>query len=520
MADFGSPPTANYTPPDGLATLGNMMSLKAKKQSIESQQLQMEGQRSTNQILAGQAVNTQQDAKETQAGAQLMSDPVGNGLTDEEGKPTKDAYTIIKRSMPMTGDKHYSDLLAAASGNVQYKNSWLKLRGDVRQDVSSRLAGVAADPANGLPEIQDAIDNLKKDYADTPAASDVNTIADVSKQAVDKAGNKHGIQGAKQVIMGFSRGGLGNAGVTGPGGVAAPTNGSIDTGGQIQPVVQAPALAGGGVTSAGPPIAKVTPPANVAGPNGQIVHVPTGGAGLPTLGGGGPTAPAGSPQPRTAVDDAPPPNAPRAVQENFQRSATEAQQHVSDVRKADADYGNNVAISNTIRHLSDSTDTGPGTKIWHTAMAGLGVDSGANYQELGAFLDRQAAGLRTQMGLPGTNAGAEESKAISGNTEYSRKALQDKNDYTQSLVEGAHQYRHGLDRIEGFSGQASPKAVQAYRSAWADNFDPNVYKLDIMKQQGPAKLKEFINSLDPKEAASLSMKRKNLQALSNGQVPQ
>ena len=96
----------------------------------------------------------------------------------------------------------------------------------------------------------------------------------------------------------------------------------------------------------------------------------------------------------------------------------------------------------------------------------------------------------------------------------------DKNDYTQSLVEGSHQYRHGLDRVEGFSGQASPTAVSKFKAAWADNFDPNVYKADIAKKEGPQAFTKFINSLDPKEASTLADKRKNLQLLSNGQIPQ
>lgn len=229
-----------------------------------------------------------------------------------------------------------------------------------------------------------------------------------------------------------------------------------------------------------------------------------------------PAAPQASP--RTAQDDAPGANAPKAVQENYQTASKTAQDHVDATRKADEGYGTNVSISNTIRHLAPNADTGPGRQTLNNALAGMGVQAGSNNQELGAFLDRQAASLRSTMGLPATNEGAEQSKSIAGNTSYALPALMDKNDYTQSLVEGAHQYRHGLDRIAGFSGQASPKAVNEFKAAWADNFDPNVYKADLMKKQG--KLAEFVNSLDPKEAASLAQKRKNLQMLSNGQIPQ
>jgi hypothetical protein len=150
----------------------------------------------------------------------------------------------------------------------------------------------------------------------------------------------------------------------------------------------------------------------------------------------------------------------------------------------------------------------------------LGTDKANNAQELGAFLDRQAATVRGQMGLPGTNAGAEDAKMIAGNTGYNAKVIQDKNDYTQALTEGLHQYRNGLDRTAGFSGQASPTAVNQFKSAWAQNFDPNVYKGELAYKRSKAEGDAFVKSLPPQEAQSLAAKRAALQKLSQGQMPQ
>jgi hypothetical protein len=42
----------------------------------------------------------------------------------------------------------------------------------------------------------------------------------------------------------------------------------------------------------------------------------------------------------------------------------------------------------------------------------------ADYQKIGAYLDRQAAMSATQMGLPETNAGLQTAANLSGTTEY------------------------------------------------------------------------------------------------------
>lgn len=126
------------------------------------------------------------------------------------------------------------------------------------------------------------------------------------------------------------------------------------------------------------------------------------------------------------------------------------------------------------------------------------------------------------MGLPATNAGQEASQQIAGNVTYQPEAIREKNDLTQALTEGLHSYRNGLDRVAGYSGQASPSAVNAYRNAWTQNFDPNVFRGELAARRDPtgAEVKEFVGTLPPVEAKSLQAKRAALKTLQQGQMPQ
>lgn len=515
MPDFGQPATPNYTAPDGLATLGNLMSLKQKQQGLV-------GQQSSNKILASEAVNAEQSAKETQAGASLMSDPVGNGLTDDEGKPTKNAYTIIKQAMPMTGDKHYTDLLTAATGNVEYKNSWLKLRSDVRSDVSSRLAGAAADPNTGLPELQDTIDNLKKDYAGTPASDQVNTIADVSKQAIDKAGQKHGIAGAKQVIMGFSRGGLGNTGITGSGGVAAPSNVTVDSGAQLQPSVQAPALAGGGVTAAGPPINKTIPPGYMMGPNGAIIKAGPGGLSEPPVTG---TQGPGASAPPNKLQPIPRPgiNAPAADQQKYKDITGSATKEIGLVSDAANDPQNGTQVTRyrnkQILDLADKAPTGPGKEIWNHVASQFPGASGDAYQTIGHYLAQNTSAIAAKMGVPNTNMGAETAAAAGGHVAQNPGAIKEITKVNDAINTAFDAYNKGIAKATG--NGANTDKFPAFKQAFGQNFDINVFRYDdALRRKDKGEVDKIASALGAEGMKDLAQKRKVLHTLANtGDLP-
>ena len=73
------------------------------------------------------------------------------------------------------------------------------------------------------------------------------------------------------------------------------------------------------------------------------------------------------------MQDAPPPNAPRAAQEAYQAATQQANGHVEAVRTADENYGNNKAIASAVRQLASNANTGPGTQTWNHVMGVLGT---------------------------------------------------------------------------------------------------------------------------------------------------
>lgn len=200
------------------------------------------------------------------------------------------------------------------------------------------------------------------------------------------------------------------------------------------------------------------------------------------------------------------------------------QQMIEDTRRADADYGVNRHVNEQILRLSKDTATGPGTDIWHHALGAIAGPAGANnvadYQTIGAYLDRQAALSAKQMGLPDTNAGLATAASLSGTTGYQPKALQTKVNLTDALVEGAHQFREGLDKVVGTGPNQDLSKYQVYRNAWAANFDPNVYRLEnAVRRHDTEEIQELKKELGPQGLQALRAKRQNLMALSQGHIP-
>lgn len=239
---------------------------------------------------------------------------------------------------------------------------------------------------------------------------------------------------------------------------------------------------------------------------------------LTPVGTGGPAAPrpaAPSPSPAAA------PDAPTFVQPVPGQKDLET--HVGEVRKADADYGANRHINDEILRLSADTSTGPGTKAWHGVIgkvAGLaGGNAIADFQKIGAYLDRQAALSATQMGLPETNAGLATAASLSGTTDYTPEALQTKVKLTDAMVEGAHQYRKGLDKVIGTGPNQDLTNLQKFRSQWADNFDPNVFRVENALRRGDkAELAQIKDEVGSRGMADLKRKSDNLEKLERGEL--
>jgi hypothetical protein len=152
--------------------------------------------------------------------------------------------------------------------------------------------------------------------------------------------------------------------------------------------------------------------------------------------------------------------------------------------------------------------------------AAAGLRSGSSYQEINAYLERQAAASAAAMGVPHTNAGLAASQSATGTTEYTPAALQEKVKFADAVNSGAMAYREGLDNAIGTGDVPNLKSYQKFRSAWAKNFDPDVYRADDAIRRGDtAELNSLKQRLGSQGMKVLAQKSANLRALENGQIP-
>ncbi len=525
MADFGTPvaQNVNVNPAQGIQTISGLLGLKQQRLALETGQFEKERAKSAATV-AGIEAQGQSEASGFLKGFDFAKHSLPDGTLDTQAGMTSPEFQ--KLSGP--GKELVANaLMGVKQKQIGNKADMAQLNTNVVAGASKIIGSLVTDEdvvkgtAKAGEKVRSTIDIIKAMYPDQGAAFTKNLeslLEHIPAKDLPAALRNYQFMGEDVASQQAQQNPIPGAQV-GPNGQMVGTAQNRVTG-EMQ-------TAGGGVPLGLSPTQMAQP---VQLPNGQVT---TWGALFGHQGGGGgggparpiqTSAPPGQQGPRTAEQDAPHPNAPKAVQDAYYNAVKGANEHVASVRTGDENYGLNMRISDQIRTLSKETTTGPGsTKLTHV-MGVLGLPFGsnqqANYQLMGAYLDRQAATMRTAMGLPSTNEGIQTSQSITGNTEYQAKALQDKNDLTQALSEGFHQYRNGLDRIAGYGGQASPKAVDAYKNAWASAFDPNVYRGELAYKRSKKEGDEFVKSLDPAEAASLKAKRATLNALSRGQAPQ
>lgn len=177
-------------------------------------------------------------------------------------------------------------------------------------------------------------------------------------------------------------------------------------------------------------------------------------------------------------------------------------------------------INQQLLQLSKETSTGPGTAAVQKLAAAAGLQSGSRYQEINAYLDRQAATAAAAMGVPHTNAGLAASQSATGTTEYNPAALQEKVKFADAINSGAIAYREGLDKTIGTGDAPNLKGYQKFRSAWAKNFDPDIYRVEDAQRRGDTdELGTLKARIGPKGMKTLAQKSANLRALENGQIP-
>jgi hypothetical protein len=181
----------------------------------------------------------------------------------------------------------------------------------------------------------------------------------------------------------------------------------------------------------------------------------------------------------------------------------------------------NRNINQHLLELSAQTASGPATQTIQKIAGAVGLPSGSRYQEIDAYLNRQAALSASAMGVPHTNAGLAASQSATGTTEYTPQALQEKVKFADALNSGAMAYRQGLDKSIGTGSTPDLSKYQTFRSAWSRNFDPDVFRAEDAIRRGDAEeLAALKQRLGVRGMATLAQKSANLRALENGQIPQ
>ena len=224
MAEFPAPVVNAQTAFNPMQSLSNVLGIRQKMQDLQTGQYQQRSAQS-------KATIDTQNAKEIQSGAQLLQDPVGNGIIDSKGNPTQDGQRIIMQAMPTTGANHYSDIVNAAKTKVEFNRSVNNLSSDVRNEVGQVATGAASDPKASKEDSEAQMNAYVESKRGTPMYDDIKRVADTTMHIGDGAQKKQddtgqivptGQEAWRSAHLGVGRTLLGAAGVVGAGGIANP----------------------------------------------------------------------------------------------------------------------------------------------------------------------------------------------------------------------------------------------------------------------------------------------------------
>jgi hypothetical protein len=489
--DFGGPPVGTSVNPvgQGLTTLSELMNVKRSQQALQIGQQQLQSQ-------TAEAQQAQQKNQELQSLAQFTKraaqDP---SYHNPDGSLNVQKYqTDAMSAAPTYGQAYIGQMTANANAMVDNRKALLGLSNEQRKTIGGYFGSVAAKPNATKDDFADAAEQARG-VSDDPAyqkAVDRMLMAmpDVRTMPTEQASAAIR-QHARGISMETNAPDTAESGPTvqmvqGQQGLV-PTN--------INP--QAP----GGVQPVGPTQAQgVAPGANIVKDayDNQFILDPQTHR-LTPVGGGASGA------------------------SSFHQPVANQPQVLHDVETARA-IGDTAPttrnVNDQLLKLSSATATGPGTATAQKLAAIVGLPSGSGYQEIGAYLDRQAALQARTMGVPNTNAGLAAAERASGTTEYTPKALQEKVKFADALNSGAMAYRQGLDKAIGTGPKPDLSKYQSFRSAWAQNFDPDVFRAEDAQRRGDkAELSSLKERLGPQGMKALAQKSANLRMLENGQIP-
>lgn len=534
MADPFTPVASGIIPPDpnqGMRSLSAILGIQKQRQDLATgQALQSSAQ--------SEATVNQQSATENQSLARLLQDPVGNGIVDSDGNPTKNAQSIVMQAAPTTGAQHYANIVNAAKAKLDFNKSVNNLRSDERQQMYETVSGAAAG-AEKPEDVASAIDNLVESKKGTPVYDDYKTIGETTKHIVNHVDQQQQQQGNlippgkenwRQPLLNLGMQVLGAPGVVGAGGVGASQRGVMSSGAKQQPGTFAPALQGGGFTPSGPATQTQIPPGYQMGPNGSLIRVSDAGISSPNVtggaGGGGQSGAPGATPNKLQPLQRPGMNAPAADQQRYNSQIAAATQHVQDVSAAANDPQNGTQVTryrnNQIERILDSgnAQTGPQKELLNHIESSLtGGSSGTPYQTIGHYLAQNSAAIASKMGVPNTNMGSETAAAAAGNVRQNPDAIKEITRVNDAINTAFDSYNKGLAKATQ-NGSTTDK-VPSFRQAFGQNFDMNMFRYEDAVRNGDRKEVDRIEAqLGPKGMQQLSRKRKVIQSLANtGDLP-
>jgi hypothetical protein len=449
-----------------LQNMSSIMGLMQQKKALE--------------IASANSIEAQQKAKETQAAASLLSDPVGNGLLDSEGNPTKDAQSIVMRTMPTTGSERYGDIITAAHKKLQFNTARDALSNAERETVYS-VAGGAAAGAKDPEEVKSNLQALVDSKAGTPEQGHYQTIVGTLNEMADHVAKKAKdagvrdepgkepwrtayINGAKAVLP---------AGATvGPGSLSAPNPQMVQTHRGLQPVNMSgtsPVPAG---ALLGQPVQNAPAPGIVTSPAGPLARTTPAGEVIPLVDAGGVNIT--NPQKVAQVGQA------QGINDRVQQALHQAN---STVQAQDA-----LSRAKAILESPEAPNTGAGferVKQFKNFLSTIGIDtSGAeDMNSLTKNLARYEASRATAAGLGSTDAARELAHNGSPGVQLDNKALQ--GIVNQSI--------------------ATEKAIAAYAKVQSKTNDPQQMlknETDFRNLPNVIKAYEYGMSRNPTEANS------------------
>ena len=175
---------------------------------------------------------------------------------------------------------------------------------------------------------------------------------------------------------------------------------------------------------------------------------------------------------------------------------------------------------------SGNTNTGPVAAKLNQITGGI---FGDNFQEIGKYLEKSAVDKMSAMGGSGSDARLEAALTANGNNSgYNPKPLLEITNYNDAVNSALRKYSQAIDKAVGNGPNQNPGALTAVRSAWGQNLDINVFRLENAIRDGD---KDELNKLktelskrtvyDPTMKKNvdgfteLMIKRKNLESLAD-----